>query len=234
MENLAQFLNDLKPRKILDVGTGGGNFIDLIKTLYNDFDSVVGIDTYESAIKSANHNFKDFDNISFEQMDALSMEFDDNSFDMVCLSNSLHHLSNIKGTLLEMERVLKNDGYLLFAEMINNELTVRQQSHMLLHHFAAKIDRLSGEIHNDTWSDNKIKEVCETNSTLSITDSWILDYERTKENTDEEIDWLLGTVDRLTKRVDNDDINEEGKAIKEHIKANGFDSCPTLVVVMKK
>jgi ubiquinone/menaquinone biosynthesis C-methylase UbiE len=234
MEKLAQFLNDITPSKILDVGTGSGNFIDLINTIYKEYETIVGIDTFDAAIESATNNFKDNDRISFIKMDASTMTFEKESFDLVCLSNSLHHLEDTKIIFTEMDQVLKKGGYLLFAEMMSNNLSPSQQSHLLLHHFAAKIDRLQGQIHNDTYKDETILKVCEENSDLTLFDNWVLHYERKKENSDEEIQWLLNTVDKLTKKVANKDIFIEAEEIKKYIKQNGFDSCPTMIVVMKK
>lgn len=234
MEKLAQFLNDLKPQKILDVGTGGGNFIDLINTVYQDYQEIIGIDTIDAAIKSANNNFKDNGKVSFKLMDAKTMDFEEETFDLVCLSNSLHHLDDKKAVIHQMERVLNKGGYLLFAEMMNNNLSVRQISHLLLHHFAAKLDRLKNRTHNDTYSDQTILNECAKNSSLSVTQNWVLYYERKKENSEDEIEWLLQTVDRLMKNIEDKELIFEASEIKEYIKKNGFDSCPTMIVVMKK
>lgn len=238
MEKLASFLKDNKPVKILDVGTGGGNFIGLINSLYNDFEEIIGIDSLEIAVSSASKNFQEDDRVSFTLMDAHNLDFEDGLFDLVCLSNSLHHLDDKETILGEMARVLKPGGYILIAEMINNDLDERQISHLKVHHFAAKIDRLRGEVHNDTYSDVEIVEVINHNSDLNVGESWHLSYERQKENSDEDIAWLVGTLDRLTSRVEDEDTKEEllleAEEIKEYIRKNGFDSCTTLVAVMQK
>lgn len=234
MEKLAQFLNESHPKRLLDIGTGGGNFIRRIMDLYDFYEEVIGIDTSERAIQSANKQFEDIENIHFMLMDGNKTTFPDEEFDLVTLSNSLHHLDDMKQTLTEMERVLKKDGYLLFSEMISNDLTKQQKSHLLLHHFAAKLDRLKGQTHNDTFTEKEIEELLTTHSNLIIEKSWVLYYERTENNSDEEINWLLDTVDRLIKGIDDQEIMNEAQDIKEYIKKNGFDSCPAKIVVMKK
>ena len=238
MEKLSEFFNKRKNLKILDVGTGSGNFIKLIKSLYSDYEEIVGIDSIEIAVSTARKNFKKDDKVSFEMMNALQMTFPDNYFDVVCLSNSLHHLSDIKRSILEMERVLSEGGFLLISEMINNDLDERQISHLKLHHFAAEVDRLFGDVHNDTYSDKKIVEILQENSSLKMFDTWKLEYARREDNTDEEIKWLMKTLDRIVKRVvdpmKNKVIKKKAREIKKYIKINGFDSCTTLIVVMKK
>lgn len=234
MEKLSKFLNDIEPSRILDVGTGTGSFIDMINTTYTGYEEVIGIDTMGGAIESATKKFEDNDKVSFQKMDASCMSFDDESFDLVCLSNSLHHLDNIRIVVKEMDRIVKVGGYIVFAEMMRNRLSDQQQSHLLLHEFAAKIDRMQGHVHNDTYRDDKILEVCKENSDLAFYDNWILKYERKINNSTGEIQWYLDAVDRFTDKVNDNDIFAEGENIKEYISKNGFASCPTMIVVMKK
>lgn len=234
MEKLATFLNDNKPLKILDVGTGVGNFIRLLDSLYNGYELIEGIDTSERSLEMGRQKYADNENVQFVTMNALNMTYPDNSFDLVCLSNSLHHLDDIQPVITEMERVTKHGGHLLFAEMTSNQLDHQQKSHLLLHHFAAKIDRLRGETHNDTYTDREIVEVVTNNSTTKLLDSWLMYYERFNERSDGEIQWFIDTIDRLTKHIDDKAIIEEGEEIKKYILKYGFDSCPTMLVVMEK
>ncbi len=237
MEKLARILNKKKQARILDVGTGTGNFVSLITSCYRDYKEIVGIDTIEGAVKSAEENFDD-ERIHFEVMDALNMSYPDNHFDVVCLSNSLHHLVDPKIILKEMKRVLKDDGVMLIAEMMSNDLTKKQLSHLKIHHFAAKIDRLRGEIHKDTFSDSEIIQVLKDNSELKVKKSWVLKILRAKDDLPDRFKWFESTVERLLKRVPNESLLEEysneGKEIVDYIKKVGFDSCPTLIVVMGK
>ncbi len=238
MEKLSKLLNKRKNLKILDIGTGAGNFIGLIKSLYSDYEEIVGIDSLEIAVASAGKNFLEDDKVSFKLMNALEMTFPDGYFDVVCLSNSLHHLSDIKGTLSEMERVLAKGGIILISEMINNDLDEKQISHLKVHHFAAEVDRILGDVHNDTYSENKIIKILSENSSLEIIDSWKLEYERREGNTDDEIKWLMKTLDRVANRVldplKKKDIKKKANAIKRYIKIHGFDSCTTMIVVIGK
>ena len=116
METLKKYLEETNKKSFLDIGTGPGNFIHFLKSLYDDFEKVVGIDISERAIVAAKKNNKD-ERITFEKLDAYEMYYDDKSFDVICLSNSLHHLKDISKLLLEMKRVLKDDGF-IFAVCI--------------------------------------------------------------------------------------------------------------------
>ena len=236
MERLKKILETENKKTFLDVGTGGGNYIALINHLYNGFDKMIGIDVIEPAIKAANERNED-KRIEFKVMDALNMDFEDNLFDVVAFSNTLHHVTDLNPVFKEMNRVLKNDGMLIVSEMIKNDLDKRQKSHMLLHHFAAKIDRLRGEIHDETFTESEIKDKLTTFNNFSIDDSFIMEIERSKVNTKEEIDHILNIMDRVVSRVPEEhksEIEKEKEEIKSYILENGYDSCPTLVNILKK
>ena len=236
MEKLKEILAKLDKPRILDVGTGGGNFIKLLSSVYDNYESIVGIDQLEIAISSSSKNFED-KRISFLQMDAFNMSFEDNEFDVVCLSNSLHHLRDVAGILKEMERVLKPGGTLLINEMMQDHLTTRQITHLKLHHFAAEIDRERGQTHNETFKRTEIIEVLEANSSLTVQEAWDMEFEREPENSEEEIQWLLKTIDRLSDRVEDKErqkhFKEKGERIKEYVLKVGFDSATQLLVILQ-
>jgi ubiquinone/menaquinone biosynthesis C-methylase UbiE len=161
------------------------------------------------------------------------MTFENQTFDMITISNTIHHFQNINPLFLEMKRVLKTDGIILISEMIRNDLTSMQQSHLLLHHFAAKLDRLKGQMHNETFTKNDLIQSLIELPNLKYEYSWILRYKHSKQNSDKEIKWLLDTVDHLTKGIVDSQLLDEAASIKEYIQMNGFESCPTLMVVIK-
>jgi len=236
MNKLTALFNEKDNSKILDIGTGNGNFITIITQLTDKFSEIIGIDLIDASIEGCKEHFKD-ERINFFNMDALSMEFKDDSFDFVCLSNSLHHLEDVKATLREMERVLKPGGALVFCEMVNNNLDKRQKSHLLLHHFAAEIDRDRGNFHDETFSSTQILKILKEKSSLSIKDAWDLGYPKKETNSKEEIEWLYKTLERIMESIKDSDNFEyfEKKAlkIKTYIGKYGFDSATSLIVVLK-
>jgi ubiquinone/menaquinone biosynthesis C-methylase UbiE len=236
MEKFKDFLIKNSNAKILDVGTGNGNFIQILTGLTNDFQEITGIDILDGAINAAQKSFQD-ERIKFMKMDALHMTFEDDSFDMVCLSNSLHHLEDISASLREMERVLKPGGFLIFSEMVSNDLTDKQRSHLLLHHFAAEIDRENGSYHDETFSDTKIIEILNSTSKLKVLDSWNLDYPKLKEFSQEELDWVVSTTDRMLARVEQSTnyeyFKQKADDVKSYIKEHGFDSATQLMAILQ-
>jgi len=237
MKRLANWLSLHQPKTILDVASGAGNFIAILKSLYDDYDSIVGIDSLAYAVNSAKKNYRDDSRISFEQMDAANLTFHDASFDLVVLSNSLHHLSDQVSVLSEMARVVKPGGYVLISEMIANDLSDAQISHLKIHHFAAKIDRYFGETHENTYTQKTILNILSA-MPISIEEHWHLFYTRTGTTSDDEITWLNTTLDKMISRVNNqqlqDELKQEATEIKTYLDRYGFDSATTLIVVMKR
>ncbi len=236
MKKLESFLKQIQNAKILDVGTGNGNFIRIITALVDDYSEIIGIDLLDGVIEGCKESFED-SRINFFKMDALNMDFEEGTFDLVCLSNSLHHLEEVEDMIREMERVLKPGGALIFCEMMSNNLTKRQKSHLLIHHFAAEIDRERGSYHGDTFTNNEILEILNEKSILTIKDAWDLTYPKRDSNSEEEIEWLSETIDRVKEGIKDIERKKyyEKKAdkIKKHINKYGFDSATQLMVVLK-
>ncbi|KFZ27012.1 MAG: Demethylmenaquinone methyltransferase [Candidatus Izimaplasma bacterium HR2] len=237
MRKLRRLMKSFEDTRILDIGTGNGNFIRILTSLDDGFKSVVGIDLLSGAIKVCKSGFND-ERIKFMKMDALKMDFEDNSFDIISLSNSLHHLDDISATLKEMERVLAPGGVLLFCEMRSNNLTKKQKSHLKMHHYAAEIDRERGSVHYETFTDKEILNHLTEKSSLDIKDVWEFVVTDKEEITPKEIEWLFETIDRVQERVEGSEKREyfrkKADKIKNYIRKYGFDSATQLIVVIGK
>lgn len=93
-------------KSILDVGCSSGILTAAIaKKLPKS--SVVGLDSYKEVITFAK---KKYPKIKFVCADAHKLPFKNNSFDLVICTETLEHVVNPRKSLLEMKRVLKNDG----------------------------------------------------------------------------------------------------------------------------
>lgn len=237
MRKLKKLFESYKEPKILDVGTGTGSFIGMMKQFYNGYSEVVGVDIMERAISAAQEAFKDDERISFQVMDINNMEYDEGYFDIVVLSNTLHHLSDIKTTISQMEKYVSKGGIILINEMVSNDLNDAQISHLKVHHFAAEVDRTFGETHNDTFTNIEILKVLEENSEFSIKDAWDFEGISYNEPTDELIEFFKKTLDRLvakSKDEDQERFSKKADDILDHIKTYGFQSATPLVVVLAK
>lgn len=102
-------------KRVLEYGCGTGSFAFYI--VQQGARQVVGIDISEVGIEQANLKAQalELENITFSVMDAEAMDFDDESFDVVCGSAILHHL-DMETALSEIVRVLVPDGRAIFIE----------------------------------------------------------------------------------------------------------------------
>lgn len=238
LDRLAAFLQQERPKTILDVCTGAGQFIQLVSTLYSDYESIIGIDSLDIAVSTARKNCQTDDRVKVRKMDAHHMTFKDNRFDLVVLSNSFHHIKDKRGLLLEMHRVTKPGGTILISEMISNDVTKAQKNHVEIHHFAAEIDRLLGEFHDPTFTSDELLEVITDASPIEVNHYWRMEYQHPDQTSKEDIEWLKRTIDRMISRIkskqEQQPFIQRGKQIKQDIDLYGFDSATTMIVVMKK
>ncbi len=235
MQKIAEKLSKISGGKILDIATGRGEFVHLLQHSLGSFDEIVGIDTDERMLKMAEEHFKD-EKISFQKMSGEKMNFADDSFDIVAMSNSLHHMHNLEIVLTEMKRV--SQKYIFINEMICDERqTEPQKTHILFHHWAAEIDRFMGRLHNVTYTKAEIKEIIEK---LALTEVEYLEYTYPVENPLEEklVEQLTKTVNHylnvLKDKENAESLIEKGKKLRTRIKEIGFASADSIFVIAEK
>ncbi len=105
------FQKDLKSLTVLNVG-GSAGIIDHYLSEYCQ--SVTSIDIDKQAIAYAKKNYQ-ADNLSFEVGDAMSLSFDDSSFDIIINSHVYEHVPDADIMMSEIFRVLNKQGACYFA-----------------------------------------------------------------------------------------------------------------------
>tara|TARA_Y100000590_G_scaffold274569_1_gene308274 strand:- start:840 stop:1583 length:744 start_codon:yes stop_codon:yes gene_type:complete len=99
---------------VLDYGCGTGSFAKKVSTFKPK--KIVAIDISEEAIKKAKSISGEENNkIDYRVDNCENLSFDSNSFDVVYGSGILHHL-HFNKSLNELNRVLKRNGTIVFAE----------------------------------------------------------------------------------------------------------------------
>jgi|APSaa5957512622_1039677.scaffolds.fasta_scaffold22199_2 ubiquinone/menaquinone biosynthesis C-methylase UbiE len=233
MTSFKNILSPISVGRLLDVGTGRGSFIHtLIKTL-KDYDEIIGIDNNPDYGSVFAESFADKP-ISYEEMDAYSLKFENNSFDTISISNSLHHLENPAQVLGEMQRVLKPGGTFIISEMQRDNLPDAQKSHVLMHHWGASINRAEGIYHNETYTQKEIKSFAEKTAIKNWHFYEINEFEKSPFDKEiiKEVEKIIDSYILKAKEIPAEkSFIEEGETIREHIRKVGFHGATTLVSI---
>ncbi|MDH5381799.1 MAG: class I SAM-dependent methyltransferase [Cyclobacteriaceae bacterium] len=105
---------DLKDKTLLEVGSGRGGGLSYINR-YLSPRSTIGIDLCERAVRFCNDHYKQ-DNIHFQVGNAMNLEFDKATFDVVLNLESSHLYPKMGKFISEVRRVLKDDGTFLYTD----------------------------------------------------------------------------------------------------------------------
>jgi len=226
-------LGQISAGRILDVATGSGNFIHFLMEGLQDYTEIIGVDNNEHAQASFTEAFKENPKVKFQMMDAHKLDFDDSSFDLLCISNSLHHLNPLP-VLHEMKRVLRPNGVLLVSEMYRDNQTDTQMTHVHLHHWWGAIDRVNGVLHNETYTRQELLNLV---TQLELSDLRTFDISDLSDDPKKpEIFAELDPVfERYIQRAERyPDLQARGEELKARTKDIGFHSATTLVVLGRK
>ena len=140
-DKVVNFTDPRNASKILDIATGTGKqAFAFAKQGYD----VIGIDLSEAMLKVANKKNK-FGNLKFEVADATNLRFEDNSFDISCMSFALHDMPLIirEKALKEMVRVTKTKGMIVIIDYALPKKN--KMSRFLIYHF---IDLYEGKYYS--------------------------------------------------------------------------------------
>lgn len=235
MEHLKKLLESKPSPRILDLATGQGNFIHLITSLTDQYGEIIGVDHNERALEAARGFFKD-ERIQFKTLDIRDMALEKASFDIVVLSNSLHHLEAPHEVMDQMIPLLKKDGILLFNEMYHDTEDPGQMTHTLLHHFWAKIDTLKGVVHKETMTQNEILDLLSSHPNLCVDRSWTMVVED-RDLSKEDYTMLKGSLDRTLERIkdhpDYETYAAEAEILRDRLDTIGFKSAAQLITICK-
>lgn len=105
-----------QPIKVLDVATGTADFAIAVlkKAAYGS--SVIGIDLSEGMLQVGRKKVRNLP-VKLMQGDAENLQFEDSTFDRVCVAFGVRNFENLIKGLEEMQRVLKPGGKLVILEL---------------------------------------------------------------------------------------------------------------------
>lgn len=216
---------------VLDVATGGGGFSAHLRREYEDIGTIVAVDVSPRGLERARSGLDGIRDLLPACMDSALLALSDERFDMVCISNSLHHMENLTATLDEMMRVLRPGGLFLVSEMYSDGQSETQQTHVMMHHWWAEIDRLSGIPHNGTFERDGIIDLIRG---LGLEDVITGDYSFLE---GDPLDADL--LERLDKGIDayftkleeaggDSGLRQRGEALRQRLHTTGFHPASSL------
>ena len=103
-------LNLKTGESVLDIGSGPGHQVREMSPMVGPSGSVCGVDTSDSMLKRARRRCEDLPNVVFHEGDAVSLPFNDGTFDAVISSMVFEYLPDVPAALRETYRVLKRGG----------------------------------------------------------------------------------------------------------------------------
>jgi len=231
MNEIIKVLKGIDGGMVLDAATGRGEFIMVLKQHLKSYTQIIGVDSSERSVLYAQKLFPEND-VEVFKMNLENLQFEDGFFDMVCLSNSLHHLENIDNVLQELLRVLKPKGFFLITEMYRDgEQTPAQETHILMHHWIAEVDSLTGTYHTRTFDRATIKKLVHT---LPLKDKKIADFyipvDSPVKNCESLIRNCKDTLKRLETIPNSEALIEQGNAMLKRLADIGCASASRLMI----
>jgi ubiquinone/menaquinone biosynthesis C-methylase UbiE len=237
VENLEKRLGSISGGKVLDVATGRGEFINVLKQNLKSYNQIIGVDNSERSVEYASALFPEND-VEIYRMNLENLAYEDGHFDTVCVSNSLHHFENLDKVLAEMLRVLKPGGTFILTEMYSDgEQSEPQKTHMLMHHWVAKVDTLCGVHHGATFAKDEILAMAKK---LKLKKVKTVDFYLTVDDPKNAKSCAAlqrscqDTIKRIETLPDNQALINEGEALIKRIEDVGYAGASRILIIGHK
>ena len=155
MDKLRKELSALKVDSILDIATRDGAFAREMLLGLGECKKAVALDISDKMFDKGREKCAGLP-VEFVVGNACAMDFPDNSFDVVAVANSLHHIPDLEALFREMRRVVKPDGWMLISEMYSDGQPPASLTHWILHDLDCDMHTIDGIYHHNTYSKSQI------------------------------------------------------------------------------
>ena len=237
MKDVFKILSQIDGGVVLDAATGRGEFINVLKQNLKSYSQIIGVDNSERSVEYASAMFPEND-VEIYRLNLEALPFEDAHFDTVCCSNSLHHFQNLKQVLAELIRVLKPGGTFILTEMYNDgDQSEAQQTHILMHHWVAKVDSLCGVFHGPTFSKAELHKLVKALPLVRIKETdfyFTVDDPKNAKSCAALVKNCQETIKRIEDKPDNEPLISEGKALIRRIEDIGYAGASRILIIAHK
>lgn len=132
LRNLFYYLpDDVHPKRILDLGCGTGNLTAFTLHYFPDTE-IHALDISANVLNECRKRFAGYTNIHYHQQDFSQLDFEDESFDLVISSISIHHIDDEEKANLyqNIYQILNPDGVFTFADQTRGVTEEIHQKHI--------------------------------------------------------------------------------------------------------
>lgn len=234
MLHLKEYLPGLKQGMALDVGTRFGEFAFTLVEAMPEGSRIIGMDCEPETVAQAREKSAG-KGVEFMVGDAAHMDFEDGVFELVAISNTLHHIEDYGAVLDEMLRVLRPDGYFMVNEMFSDNQNEAQQTHFEQHTLEAKLDMLSGGFQRPTWKKNEIVDILKRLPLTDVRMVELLEESKMDGKLAEKNAKLVAAVEKKAAGTpDFQTLLDEARHIQARCEKTGIQRCTQLVYIGKK
>ncbi|MCM1989986.1 class I SAM-dependent methyltransferase [Oceanirhabdus seepicola] len=239
MTELKNRIKNINGGKVLDIATGQGVFLKTLLQNINSYEVAFGCDISKEDLEIAKNNLED-ENVHLILGKEDALFFLDGEFDLVTISNGLHHFKNVDSIISEAIRVLKPNGLLLINEMLSNDLSEPQLTHKKFHDFSMRVGKLFGESGNSTaYTDKEVKRLFEIDrNSLKLIEQCIHEEDKTNFINEEEIERVSKVIDERVHSISTlseyDKLKRDGEQIKARLREFGIHRSKHIFLLYKK
>ena len=234
MDKLRQELSSLHIEKALDIATRDGAFA---KEMYAGFGScreITALDRSDKMFEKGREKCAGMP-VNFVIGDACHMDFEDNTFDVVAIGNSLHHIPDLAALLSEIKRVVKPGGLILLSEMYNDGQPKASLTHWILHDIDCTMHTNDGIYQHPTYSKSEILWLARNASlTVEKTLCDLIDDPKVVAKLRERIAAVPENLKKYESNPAHAFLAAEAAWLNEEYEANGVTSAEQLVVFCRK
>ena len=191
--------------------------------MFLSIDEITAIDSDTRFFEKAKQQFP---RVNFIEMDAYKIDFPAKSFDLVSVSNSLHHFKNPPQVLAQIYRVLKPGGIIICSEMVRDGIGLSQKVRSDFHNWISEIDMLRGMNHFNTLSSTRMLALMKDLRLASLDYQfvhWDEIYPNTadKKQTEACVKHTHLFMDKLRENTTDTSLIEQGKNILARLHKDG-------------